>query len=361
MFVSTDEVYGAVPFGEPDAKEDAPLAPSNPYSATKAAAECMVQAYHKSFKIPIIISRSNNIYGPFQYPEKIFPKFIMNLLSSDPHESGSGDSGGGGGPIYGDAPKTNGNSFLRVEEEKKNGRSKSRRGGGRGGGYCYIHGSGRHSRTYLYVTDVANALDVILHRGQVGQVYNIGGGHETSNLELAQDLIHRLKIPSDAPSHDDDGEHHHTSSCLPAGSTGIGIVGMKGRSRDYSGARQDEVDEHLKQCKGCAERIVFVEDRAFNDVRYAVDVSKLMGLGWAPQVPFEVGIGKTIAWFKEHGGTWWGDIHRALYPHSVRLTPEGSANTSAAPSPFPSSPSTPRMASSALSYSSSFDKAAQAT
>ncbi|KAF9111796.1 hypothetical protein BGX27_004424 [Mortierella sp. AM989] len=163
IYVSTDEVYGEVPLGQPDSKEDAPLAPSNPYSATKAAAECMVQAYHKSFHLPVIITRSNNVYGPFQYPEKIFPKFIMSLINSD-----------------------NTGVIPRLSNLKD-----SRRGS-RSGGHCYIHGSGEHSRTYLFVSDVANALDVILHRGEVGQVYNIGGGHELTNIELAQDLIHRM-------------------------------------------------------------------------------------------------------------------------------------------------------------------------
>ncbi|KAI8606616.1 hypothetical protein EDD21DRAFT_297907 [Dissophora ornata] len=253
IYVSTDEVYGEVPFGQPDCKEDAPLAPSNPYSATKAAAECMVQAYHKSFHLPVIITRSNNVYGPFQYPEKIFPKFIMSLLNS--------------------------------------------------GGHCYIHGSGEHSRTYLYVTDVADALDVILHRGEVGQVYNIGAGHEMNNLELAQDLIHRM----------------------------------------------------VTQCKTCADRIVFVEDRAFNDRRYAVDATRLLGLGWSPKVQFEDGIGKTINWYKEHGRSWWGDIHRALYPHSVRLSAEDSdsaATSTAAPSPLPSQSASPLITSSPLLPSS---------
>ncbi|CAG8662981.1 6749_t:CDS:2, partial [Racocetra fulgida] len=149
IHVSTDEVYGEV------AKTS--VAPSNPYSATKAAAECLVQAYHKSFGLPIIITRSNNIYGPYQYPEKICSKFICN---------------------------------------------------------------GSNSRKYLYAGDVADALDIILHKGQVGEIYNIGSNFEISNLELARTLIRKFGYKE---------------------------------------------EEHIE----------FVQDRAFNDRRYAVDYRKL--------------------------------------------------------------------------------------
>ncbi|KAF9933281.1 hypothetical protein BGZ67_004360 [Mortierella alpina] len=173
IYISTDEVYGEVPFDQPNCKEESPLAPSNPYSATKAAAECMVQAYYKSFHLPAIITRSNNVYGPFQYPEKIFPKFIMSLLNESRSDSGAFDGG------MGVLNYTNGD----------HGRS-ARRGHRDSGGYCYIHGSGQHSRTYLYVADVANALDVILHRGEVGQVYNIGAGHEERHQSAKHKFHH---------------------------------------------------------------------------------------------------------------------------------------------------------------------------
>ncbi|KAF9984933.1 hypothetical protein BGZ65_012206, partial [Modicella reniformis] len=203
LYISTDEVYGEVMLDQPDRKEDAPLAPSNPYSATKAAAESMVQAYHKSFHLPIIITRSNNVYGPFQYPEKIFPKFIMSLLNNkNPSDSNNNN---------------NDDNYLGIENNMIFHRnvlkaSNSRRGI-RTGGHCYIHGSGQHSRTYLYVTDVADALDVILHRGEVGQVYNIGGGYEMSNLELAQDLIHRMILE---PSTDSPGDMELLVKPIPA-------------------------------------------------------------------------------------------------------------------------------------------------
>ncbi|KAG0345583.1 hypothetical protein BG004_003538 [Podila humilis] len=262
IFVSTDEVYGEVLFDKADSQEDAPLAPSNPYSATKAAAECMAQAYHKSFRLPVIITRSNNVYGPSQYPEKIFPKFIMNLLrEQDPTLF---DSTGSFGPS----------------------------------GKCYIHGSGHHWRTYLYVTDAANALDVVLQRGEVGQVYNIGGGEELNNIELAQLLVHRM-VKGEKVS-----EQCHLSSCqghaesqqfLAAKSNGHFCLGHRnGFKRDRDPwATAGEAQAHLNDCIDCSSRIEFVEDRAFNDLRYAVDSSKLQALGWEAKVDFNHGIEKT--------------------------------------------------------------------
>ncbi|KAF9388363.1 hypothetical protein BGX21_000339 [Mortierella sp. AD011] len=294
IYVSTDEVYGEVPLGQPDSKEDGPLAPSNPYSATKAAAECMVQAYHKSFHLPVIITRSNNVYGPFQYPEKIFPKFIMSLLNSD-----------------------NAGAIPRLSILKD-----SRRGS-RNGGHCYIHGTGEHSRTYLYVTDVANALDVILHRGEVGQVYNIGGGHELTNMELAQDLIHRIvprkeatngsscsvpkvncppctspptngfPCPVPVTNGSDVNQESNEDQTAVAPISENTHIEICIHDKKFSASRIVEADQHLKQCKLCMDRIVFVEDRAFNDRRYAVDTTKLLKLGWSPTVPFEEGITKT--------------------------------------------------------------------
>ncbi|KAG0299526.1 hypothetical protein BGZ97_003658 [Linnemannia gamsii] len=283
VFVSTDEVYGECRLGQPDCREDGLLAPSNPYSATKAAAECMVQAYYKSFKVPIIITRSNNVYGPFQYPEKIFPKFIMHLLYPNSLTSTSGSGPG--------SPKKNDNDIS--------------------GGHCYIHGSGQHSRTYLYVADAANALDVILHRGLVGEVYNIGAGHELSNIELAQNLIHRLVEPLPAKS-------LHLKNGRETGRGGRGLNGYV-REPEWSVIkRQEKACQHQGECQTCIDRIVFVEDRAFNDQRYAVDSTKLVGLGWSPSVDYEQGIVNTIEWFRNNGKWWWGDIHGALYPHSVK-------------------------------------------
>ncbi|KAF9435427.1 hypothetical protein BGZ76_006316 [Entomortierella beljakovae] len=309
IYVSTDEVYGAVPLGQPDSKEDSPLAPSNPYSATKAAAEYMVQAYHKSFHLPVIITRSNNVYGPFQYPEKIFPKFIMNMINSEHHHQNSINTHNNNNN-YNDNG-TNGNSQqnglmprLAVLKDTKR--------GSRHGGLCYIHGSGQHSRTYLYVSDVANALDVILHRGEIGHVYNIGGGYELANIELAQDLIHRMAPPLEVTnslleaipvissnvnqSHNSISkesktqtqEEPHQQSAIESSDDKLCI-----HDSAFSGTRQKEAEQHLRNCQLCQSRIAFVEDRAFNDQRYAVNTTKILNLGWRPTVSFEDGITKT--------------------------------------------------------------------
>ncbi|KAG0304837.1 hypothetical protein BGZ98_004960 [Dissophora globulifera] len=342
IYVSTDEVYGEVPFGQPDCKEDAPLAPSNPYSATKAAAECMVQAYHKSFHLPVIITRSNNVYGPSQYPEKIFPKFIMSLLNASTTTINSNTAA----MSHLNGIDTHGK--LRADFSAANGKSKSQirsqRRTSLAGGHCFIHGSGEHSRTYLYVTDVADALDVILHRGEVGQVYNIGAGHEINNLAFAKDLIHRMVAVPEQQQQEEEDEAEE----LRADGDRRGLsIGQH---------RHQETVRHLKKCMTCAERIVFVEDRAFNDRRYAVDATKLLNLGWSPKVDFEDGIQKTIDWYRDYGRSWWGDIHRALYPHSVRLSAEydsdSAATSTAAPSPLPSQAASPLLAASPLRPSS---------
>ncbi|KAJ3300428.1 hypothetical protein HK104_000486 [Borealophlyctis nickersoniae] len=196
LHISTDEVYGEANPGS-QCREESILAPTNPYAATKAAAECLVMAYQKSFNVPVIITRSNNVYGPFQYPEKVIPKFICSLLK---------------------------------------------------GGKCFIHGDGSHSRRYLYATDAADALDIILHKGQVGQIYNIGSDFEISNLDLARWLLKAFDL--------------------------------RGRDGERYAAKEERWLE-------------FVPDRAYNDQRYAVDSSKLVALGWKPKVSFAEGLKET--------------------------------------------------------------------
>eukprot|EP00834_Sanchytrium_tribonematis_P003821 NODE_162_length_14959_cov_1.379610.p4 type:complete len:377 gc:universal NODE_162_length_14959_cov_1.379610:12280-11150(-) len=213
IHVSTDEVYGSVTNGE--RKEDHLLSPSNPYSASKASAEHICGAYHKSYKIPLIIVRSNNVYGPCQYPEKVIPKFIL----------------------------------LRDKNQK-----------------LPIHGDGSHSRRYLHVADVVKALDLILRRGQIGQVYNIGIDNEFTNLELARYIVNL-------------------------------------ENRDIENA-----DKELQ----------FVRDRFFNDQRYAVDATKLKELGWQPSVSFTEGLKATIEWYKSYSSQWWSSIDDALLPHPSR-------------------------------------------
>ncbi|KAG2186421.1 hypothetical protein INT43_002859 [Umbelopsis isabellina] len=227
IHVSTDEVYGEV-VSRPDCPEDTILAPSNPYSATKAAAECLVKAYYKSFGLPILITRSNNVFGPYQYPEKICSKFICSLLRDGKCE------------LLMDVPTMT----------------------------SFVHGSGSNSRKYLYAGDVADALDIIFHQGVIGESYNIGSAFEISNLDLARRLIR--------------------------------LFGL-----------EDKMEHHIE----------FVQDRAFNDQRYAVDCSKLERLGWRPKTPFDVGLVKSINWYREHADEWWGDISCALVPHPLKAMP----------------------------------------
>jgi dTDP-glucose 4,6-dehydratase len=211
VHVSTDEVYGesspqkdATPFDEKSA-----LNPTNPYAATKAAAELIVKSYAQSFGLPIIITRGNNVYGPHQYPEKLIPKFISLLRQGKP---------------------------------------------------CTIHGNGQHRRSFIYVSDVAEAFDVILHRGVPGNIYNIGTHFEITNLEIARKLMKAFK-------HDDEQSW-----------------------------------------------IVYVEDRNWNDVRYHINLDKLYSLGWSPKISFEDGLQRTIDWYAQNSDHF-GNITGALVPH----------------------------------------------
>lgn len=217
IYVSTDEVYGEVEEGEDGLLETSSLAPTNPYAASKAAAEMLVQSYQKSFKLPAIIVRSNNVYGPHQYPEKIIPKFTCLLSRRRP---------------------------------------------------LVLHGDGTPTRRYLYAGDAADAFDTILHKGQVGQVYNIGSCDEVSNLELCGLLLDRMSIPHDTP-------------------------------------------EQLRKW------IKHTRDRPFNDRRYAVDDTKLRRLGWEQKVSIHEGLKITVDWFTQFGESWWGDISHALAPFPV--------------------------------------------
>ncbi|KAJ3160622.1 hypothetical protein HDU86_000381 [Geranomyces michiganensis] len=214
IHISTDEVYGEVEHGGAELTEESILAPTNPYSATKAAAEMLVGAYQKSFGLPTIITRSNNVYGPYQYPEKIIPKFVT-LLSE--------------------------NSKV------------------------FIHGDGSNTRRFIYGTDVADAIEVILHKGAIGETYNIGTSFEISNLELTKLLIKQM--------------------------------GLEAREKEL---------------------ITFVEDRPFNDTRYAIDSTKLEALGWAPKVSFETGLARCIQWYRQYSRKWWPNISGALVAHPYK-------------------------------------------
>ncbi|KAF4949929.1 hypothetical protein FGADI_8530 [Fusarium gaditjirri] len=220
IHISTDEVYGEVAHGDDDLPEASILSPTNPYAASKAAAEMLVNSYQKSFKLPVIIVRSNNVYGPHQYPEKIIPKFISLLHRGQP---------------------------------------------------VILHGDGSPTRRYLFAGDAADAFDTILHKGEIGQVYNIGSSDEISNLELCQIIL-----------------------------AGMGID-----ARDKS-----EFQRWVK----------YTHDRPFNDQRYAVDATKLKMLGWTQKTSFEQGFRSTIDWYKHYGDKWWGDISPVLTPFPQALS-----------------------------------------
>ncbi|KAG9654276.1 NAD(P)-binding protein, partial [Aureobasidium melanogenum] len=148
IHVSTDEVYGEVKDGADDLLKDAILAPTNPYAASKAAAEMMVHAYYKSFKLPVIIVRSNNVYGPHQFPEKVIPKFSLMLQRG-----------------------------LRLP----------------------LHGSGDNTRRYLYAGDAADAFDTILHKGEIGHIYNVDSHDEVSTIDLCAHLLRLFGLPNPQP------------------------------------------------------------------------------------------------------------------------------------------------------------------
>ncbi|KAF2157640.1 NAD(P)-binding protein [Myriangium duriaei CBS 260.36] len=229
IHVSTDEVYGEVKDDDDDLIEESLLAPTNPYAASKAAAEMMVHAYMKSFKIPVIIVRSNNVYGPHQYPEKVIPKFTLMLQR---------------------------------------------------GQKLTLHGNGANTRRYLYGADAADAFDTILHKGQEGHVYNVGSYDEISNLQLCSMLLKHFGVDAEG----------------------------------------DKVFEH----------ITHVQDRPFNDHRYAVDGSRLRALGWDQKTSFEDGLRMTVNWYRDQdrGSKWWGNIDSRLQAFPEPPTPPVSDTSS---------------------------------
>lgn len=188
--VSTDEVYGSL--GDQGYfTEETPLAPNSPYSASKAGADLMVRAYHKTYKLPMNITRCSNNYGPYQYPEKLIPLMISNALEDKEL------------PVYGD---------------------------------------GLNIRDWLHVHDHCTALDLVLHKGKDGEIYNIGGNNEKKNIEIVKLILKNLKKP-----------------------------------------------ESL---------IKYVKDRPGHDRRYAIDSTKIQKeLGWKPEYSFEEGMVKTIRWY----------------------------------------------------------------
>lgn len=206
--VSTDEVYGDLPLDRTDLffTEETPIHRSSPYSASKASADLLVQAYGRTFGLPVTISRCSNNYGPYHFPEKLIPLMIANALNEKPL------------PVY---------------------------------------GKGENVRDWLYVEDHCIAIDLILHQGRIGEVYNIGGHNERTNLEVVKAILQAL-----------------------------------GKTESL---------------------IQYVTDRPGHDMRYAIDPTKIKEeLGWEPTTLFDEGIQKTIQWYLENKD-WWERIISGAY------------------------------------------------
>ena len=206
--VGTDEVYGDLPLDRPDLffTEQTPLHTSSPYSASKASADLLVMAYHRTFGLPVTISRCSNNYGPYQFPEKLIPLMIANALADKPL------------PVYGE---------------------------------------GLNVRDWLYVEDHCKAIDLILQKGRVGEVYNIGGHNEMRNIDIVKLICEELGKP-----------------------------------------------ESL---------ITYVTDRKGHDMRYAINPNKIHSeLGWLPETMFAEGIKKTIKWYLDNKD-WWEEIVNGEY------------------------------------------------
>jgi len=197
--ISTDEVYGHIPFGQSSTETD-PLEPRSPYAASKASADLMVNAYFVTYGLPVTITRGSNNIGPYQYPEKVIPLFATNAIDGEPL------------PIYGD---------------------------------------GRQMREYQYVVDHCEAIDLVLHKGKLGEAYNIGTGEEMENMEMVEILLKAM-----------------------------------GKSRDL---------------------IRHVTDRPGHDRRYSLNISKIRALGWQPRHTAEAAIIKTAHWY-EQNEWWWRKI-----------------------------------------------------
>ncbi len=206
--VSTDEVYGDLPLDRTDLffTEETPIHTSSPYSASKAAADLLVQAYYRTYGLPATISRCSNNYGPYHFPEKLIPLIIANALNDKPL------------PVY---------------------------------------GKGENVRDWLYVEDHCAAIDTIIHKGTVGEVYNIGGHNERTNLEVVKTILKEL-----------------------------------GKSEEL---------------------ITYITDRKGHDMRYAIDPTKITReLGWEPTTMFDDGIKKTIRWYLANK-PWWENIISGEY------------------------------------------------
>lgn len=198
--ISTDEVYGSL--GESGLfSETTPLAPNSPYSASKAGADLLVRSYYQTYGLPINITRCSNNYGPYQHPEKLIPRMIIQALNDEPL------------PVYGD---------------------------------------GQNIRDWLHVEDHCHAIDLVLHRGKVGEIYNIGGNNEWKNIEIVEKILDYLNKPRTL--------------------------------------------------------IQYVEDRLGHDRRYGINATKICKeLGWFPQHTFDEGLRSTIEWYVRNE-SWWNEV-----------------------------------------------------
>ena len=222
--VSTDEVYGDLPLDRPDLffTETTPLHTSSPYSSSKASADLFVLAYHRTFGLPVTISRCSNNYGPYHFPEKLIPLMISRALADEEL------------PVY---------------------------------------GKGENVRDWLHVSDHCEAIDLIIHKGKVGEVYNVGGHNEMTNINIVKLTIKTI--------HDMMAEDKSLRNVL------------KKQVKDANGDIDISwINEDL---------ITFVADRLGHDQRYAIDPTKIKEeLGWFPETKFADGIVKTIKWNLEH-------------------------------------------------------------
>ena len=206
--VSTDEVYGDLPLDRPDLffTEETPIHTSSPYSSSKAGADLLVLAYHRTYGLPVTVSRCSNNYGPYHFPEKLIPLMISRALADEEL------------PVY---------------------------------------GNGENVRDWLHVSDHCEAIDLIIHKGKVGEIYNIGGHNERTNLQVVQTILKALNKP-----------------------------------------------ESL---------IKYVKDRPGHDRRYAIDPTKIeTELGWKPKYNFDTGIAQTIQWYLDNED-WWKHIISGEY------------------------------------------------
>ncbi|MBQ2483573.1 MAG: dTDP-glucose 4,6-dehydratase [Bacteroidales bacterium] len=212
--MSTDEVYGSLKFDKRLFKESDRYDPHSPYSASKASSDHFVRAYHDTFGLPVVLTNCSNNYGPYQFPEKLIPLMINNIEHNKPL------------PVY---------------------------------------GKGINVRDWLYVEDHAKAIDLVFHKGKVGETYNIGGFNEWKNIDIVKLLV---KI----------------------------------------------VDKHLGRPEGTSDKLItYVADRAGHDLRYAIDSSKLRKeLGWKPETMFPEGIEKTVTWYLENK-EWVESITKGAY------------------------------------------------